>query len=246
MADYRVYEMRPTERFCVVIGLVGILCVCGYLFYASIFFVALLPFIKGPAIKAYCRYRAERRRNQLLLQFRDFLYSLSASFATGRHLCEALEEAARNLGDIYGGSLMENEIQTMIRSIRETGQSEPRTLETFALYSGLADAESFAEVYGTCRKTGGNLVSAVNKAAAVIGEKISIEQEIRTMVSQKKLEGRIIMAMPVILIVFLQTSSPDYLSVMYHTAAGRLLMTGALAAMSAAAIIIERITRIEI
>lgn len=90
------------------------------------------------------------------------------------------------------------------------------------------------------------MVAAVNKAAAVIGEKIGVEQEIRTMVSQKKLEGRIITAMPLLVILFLQTASPEYLSVMYTTLAGRILMSVAVAAIVGAGIMIERITRIDI
>lgn len=159
---------------------------------------------------------------------------------------EALEEAGRNLADIYGGSMMEREIHEMICRIRETGQSELEAVEAFAVRSGLPDAEDFAEVFGACRKTGGDMVAAVNKAAAVIGEKIGVEQEIRTMVSQKKLEGRIITAMPLLVILFLQTASPEYLSVMYTTLAGRILMSIAVAAIVGAGIMIERITRIDI
>lgn len=246
MDDYRSYQMKPVEELCFICGLVGALAICGYLFYGNLFFALLLPFVYKEAKRFYCHYRAESRRNQLLLQFRDFLYSLSGSFAAGRHMGEALEEAERNLADIYGGCLMEQEIAAMRCGIRETGQSELEAVEAFAFRSGLPDAEDFAEVFGACRKTGGDMVAAVNKAAAVIGEKIGVEQEIRTMVSQKKLEGRIIMAMPFLVILFLQTASPDYLAVMYSTLAGRILMTAALGAVVAAGIMIERITRIDI
>lgn len=238
--------MTTAEKLCFICSLSGMLAVCGQMFYGNLMLVFLLPLIYKDGKRFYCDYRAERRRNQLLLQFRDFLYSLSGSFAAGRHMDEALEEAQRNLADIYGESMMETEIAAMCCGIRETGQSELAVIEAFAARSGLDDAEAFAEVFGSCRKTGGDMVAAAGKAAAVIGEKIGIEQEIRTMVSQKKLEGRIIMIMPLLVILFLQTASPDYLSVMYVTLAGRLLMTGALASCLCAAIMIERITRIDI
>lgn len=246
MDDYRAYEMTPVEGLCFFAGLAGVLIVCGILFYGNLIMICLLPLLWKKSKELYCRYRAEKRRNQLLLQFRDFLYSLSGSFAAGRHMEEALEEAGRNLADIYGGSMMEAEAAAMVCRIRETGQSELEAVEDFAARSGLPDAEDFAEVFGACRKTGGDMVAAVNKAAAVIGEKIGVEQEIRTMVSQKKLEGRIITAMPLLVIVFLQCASPDYLSMMYTTLAGRILMSGALCAMAGAGLMIERITQIDI
>ena len=63
---------------------------------------------------------------------------------------------------------------------------------------------------------------------------------------QKKYEGRIITIMPVAIILFLQIMSPDYLQVMYSTAAGRILMSLALAAIVIAYFMIERITSIEV
>ena len=52
--------------------------------------------------------------------------------------------------------------------------------------------------------------------------------------------------MPVVIILFLQMMSPDYLEVMYTTAAGRILMSLALGAIVFAYWMIERITDIEV
>lgn len=141
MDDYRTYEMKPGETLCFFVCLAGALLAFGYLFYGNLFLAVLTPFIWKKSKSLYCGYRAEKRRNQLLLQFRDFLYSLSGSFAAGRHMEEALEEAGRNLADIYGDSMMEREIHEMICRIRETGQSELEAVEAFAVRSGLPDAE---------------------------------------------------------------------------------------------------------
>lgn len=160
---------------------------------------------------------------------------------------EAMEEARENLGELYGSrGLMAGELEHMLRSIQETGEGEVELWQSFARRSGLEDAADFTQVFSACRETGGNLIQAVNKAASVIGEKIAVEMEIRTIVSQKKLEGRIITAMPAIIVVFLQAVSPDYLEVMYVTFGGRILMSLALFAMAGAYVMIERITDIEV
>ena len=44
---------------------------------------------------------AERRMNLLTVQFKDLLYSLSASVAAGRQMGEALVEAEQNLAVMY-------------------------------------------------------------------------------------------------------------------------------------------------
>ena len=247
ITDYSVYQLSKKERM-----QFSILLFCGalgasYVFYASFIPLLLYPLAYMRAEKAYCNYLADRRKNALLLQFRDLLYSLSSSLATGRHMEEALRESEENLLDIYGSeSDLLGEIRDMLRKIKETGDSDLTVIEDFARRAALEDIEDFTEVFRACRETGGNLVVAVNKAAAIIGEKINIEREIKTMVTQKKYEGRIITMMPVVIILFLQMMSPDYLEVMYTTAAGRILMSLALGTIVFAYWMIERITNIEV
>lgn len=246
-SDYHDYCLSKRERTAFILVYILFLCTAGYIFYQSPFPAAIGMIFCRRAAALYCRYKAQRRRKALLMEFRDFLYSLSASFATGRHMHEAVKEAGENLREIYGEeSDMAAETDYMLRRMDETGLTDLEVLTDFSRRSGLEDAEDFAQVYRACRETGGNLVLAVNKAASVIGEKIGIEREIETMVSQKKLEGRIITVMPAMVILFLQLMAADYLDVMYHTLAGRILMTAALGLTLTASVVIERITRIEV
>mgnify|MGYP000362610807 CR=1 FL=1 len=245
--DYNEYALSKKERASFAAGFVSFLCLPGYVFYESLLPAAAGLFAYRKEERFYRNYKAGCRKNALLLQFRDFLYSLSSSFATGRHMTEAIQEAGENLREIYGeNSDMAAETESMLRRIRETGATDLEVLADFSARSHLEEAEDFTQVFRACRETGGNLVAAVNKAATVIGEKINIEREIKTMVAQKKLEGRIITAMPAVIIFFLQLMSADYLDVMYQTLAGRILMSAALGLTLGASIVIERITEIEV
>lgn len=245
--DYNEYRLAKREKIIFLSELVVFLAAAGYVFYAGIFPAAAAPLLYPKAEKIYRGWLARRRKNVLLVQFRDFLYSLSASFASGRHMAEAMEEACENLTEIYGAdSVLVSELLAMLKKMKETGDTDISVWADFSARCHLEDIGDFTAVYAACRETGGNLVAAVNKAASVIGEKITIENEIRTMAAQKKLEGRIITAMPVIIILFLQMMSPEYLEIMYTSLAGRLLMTAALAMAAGAYVVIERITQIEV
>lgn len=245
--DYNEYELSKKEEVLFALCLLLFFGGCGFIFYASFLPAFLAPLFYRPMKVAYRQAAAEKRKNQLLMEFRDFLYSLSSSFASGRHMQEAMEEGMESLHEIYSEKgILENEISQMLAKIRETGEADIDLWNDFAKRSHLEDIQDFTAVYGACRKTGGSLVLAVNKAAAVIGEKISIEREIKLMASQKKLEGRMITALPVIIVLFLQIMSPEYLEVMYTTFAGRILMTMALVLAMGAYVVIEKITRIEV
>ena len=207
----------------------------------------LLPFLLKKGWGIYGDYCRRNRQKALLREFRDFLFSLSASFATGRHMTEAMEEAEGALHNIYGDKgHMSREIQYMLKAIRETGQSDHMVFADFAMRTGLEDVQMLSEVYDACRETGGNMAAAVNKAAALLTEKINIEMEIQTMLSQKKLEGTIIAMMPTAMILFLLLMSPDYLEPMYTTMAGRILMTLALGLNVFAYFWMEKMTNVTI
>ena len=247
VSDYDIYQPDRKEKMAAGAGFALLCSFCGYIFYGTLLWGLMFPFLYPKMLCVYCRFRAERRKRELLGQFRDLLFSLSASFSTGRHMEEAMEEALVNLQEIYGPKvLLVCELSGMLRKMRQTGQADISVWEDFAARSHLSDIMDFTQVFRAVRETGGDLVFAVNKAAAVIGDKIAVEGEIKTMISQKKLEGRLITAMPVFIVLFLQMTSPDYLEVMYGTFAGRILMTLALSATVLAYVMIERITAIEV
>ena len=134
----------------------------------------------------------------------------------------------------------------MTRKIKEASVSEVALWEDLALRSGLEDIDDFAAVFSACRDSGGNIVSAVDRAAGIIVDKINIENEMRTLFSQKKSEGRMVGIMPIVMISFLRITSPGYLEVMYSTLIGRILMTISIIGEIYAILLIEKITKIEI
>lgn len=224
-----------------------ILLLCSYLFYRSLILILAFPLLyeKGKAV--YAAYLIEKRNNQILSEFRDFLYSLSTSFSTGRHMGEGMKEAEQYLTEIHGSqSILANELAFMLKAVEETGETDLEVLQRFAERTALEDIYTFVDVFRSCRETGGDMVSAVSKTANLLSEKIRLEKEIKTMVSQKKFEGRIIGIMPVLVILFLQCMSPSYLEVMYATTAGRMMMTLALSLNVLTILWIERMTNIEI
>ena len=219
----------------------------GMIFYRSMLGVAAAVPVYMATLRKYDQWMDEKKKKELRNQFRDMLYSFSASFSSGRHMAEAMEEAVESLKSIYsGGCMLSEKLEYMLRRIRDTGDSDICVWEEFAFQSGVSEIEEFTQVFRACRDTGGDLIKAADRAASVITDKINIENEIRTMAAQKKLEGKLITAMPVILIVFLGAVSPEYIMPLYETAAGRIIMTAVLAVMTAAYRMIERITSIEV
>ena len=126
------------------------------------------------------------------------------------------------------------------------GENDVSVLRDLADASGLEDVKDFVTVYSICKTTGASLITALGKAAGVIMEKMSIEREIDELVKRKEGEGLVIFAMPALIILFLNLTSPDYIAPLYGTVAGRIIMTAVLASNVGIYAMIQRITNVDI
>ena len=201
----------------------------AYLFYHSIGLSLVFSALSVPGKVIYCNYLAERRKALLTEQFKDVLYSFSASISTGRQIAEAIWEAEQNMRLIYReDSDIVKELSYMTRRINASNDSDEEILRDFARRCEIDDVSNFIDIYYTCRITGGDLIKVVSKAAEMITDKMVIEKEIRTLTAQKRFESKILTGIPILIIGFLQFASPDYFQIMYESAAGRVIMTAAL------------------
>ena len=245
--DYSVYELSDREKMVFYLG--GYICIFAvvYLFYHSV----ILSLLSGVLIKfamPYLRKQlADKRMNRLNLQFKDMLYSLSASVASGRQMEEAIIEAEENLSTMYDeDELIMRELKHMRVSIVENKESDKLLLKDFAARSRSEDISNFVQVYITCRNMGGDLEKIIGHTTEVLTDKINIEREIRAVTSQKKTEGRIISLMPLLMLLFLNMFSYSYIEPLYCTFAGKIIMTGALAATFYGVYLMEKISDIRI
>lgn len=244
--DYSTYAMTVAERVMLLVILAVSLAAAGVLFYDTPIVAAAAPVVFLPASKAYAAEMAERRRIRLRNQFRDLLDSLSSSFAGGRHMYEALEEAEKELSSIYDyDDEIMVEINGMIKHMND-GETDREVISDFAARSGIEDIEVFSRVFGACCETGGDMVRAMSEASSMLADKIKIENGIRAQTAQKKAEGLIISIMPVVIVMFLRIVAPDYIGVLYGNIMGILLMTAALGATVYAYYLIRKITEIEV
>ena len=118
---------------------------------------------------------------------------------------------------------------------------ESDILYDFANRSALEDIRGFIDVYVQCKTTGGNLQKVIMSTIEVIMDKMNIQREIKVIVAQKQMEGKIVAIMPIIVLAFLNLVSPSYLSPMYDTLAGKIIMTISLIGFIAAVIWIFKI-----
>jgi len=246
-ADYRYYIPSGQERLKYYLICAGGLAFTGWLFFDNPVFAVGLALLSVLLEKKWREARAAALRKELAAQFKDMLFSLSASFQSGRHMAEAIREAGNNLLEIYPPEAPINiELDSMKRRMGSGGESEREVLFDFARRSGNEDARNFADVYYTCLTTGGDLCGVVNRTAGILIEKMTIRREIDTLMAQKKYEAKLLTAVPFVILLYLRLSSPEYLSLLYTTAVGLCVMAAALGALAVAYFWSVRIMDIEV
>lgn len=245
--DYNEYKLKNKERIALIVISAGFLLIAGFLYINSFITVVISPIAYGFLSQRYINYIVVKRKTKLRNEFKELLYSFSASFSIGSSMQSAMKDGCKKLREIFNDdSIMLGELEAMITKMETTACDPVLLWEDLASRSMIEDLQLFSEVYRGCTSSGGDMIVAIETAAKTIGEKIEMENNIKLLAKQKLVEGRIIAIIPVIIILLLRLCSPGYIKPMYEVVGGRLIMLAALSISITAIAITERITRIEV
>ena len=203
--DYHVYHMKRVDYL------------LSWILGFAAGFIVLLAFFNTPAValaggivcgavlpKYYRGYKQKKQLNELRMQFKDLLESLTSSYSAGENTVEAFKDVVGDMISIYGEDAdIVQEVQIICTGLKNNINIEELLLD-FARRSGLDDAMSFANVFEVCNRQGSDLKRIVSDTREIINDKIEMEMEIETMLSGSKNELYIMMVMPVVIVVMLK------------------------------------------
>lgn len=182
---------------------------------------ALLPLFLKEELK-------KKRKEKLRLQFKDAILAVASGLNAGYSVENAFSVSLKEMEQIHGGdSMIAGEIRLLLHKTTVNLTFE-EALEDFAKRSGLEDVKTFADVFLTARKSGGELMKIIARTAEIIADKIRIQEDILTVTASKRSEQKIMSGIPLLLVVYIELTSPGFFDVLYTTVFGRLLMTGCL------------------
>jgi tight adherence protein B len=244
--DYDTYIMSKKEKiFYFLIAAIALFAL-GFVFYHN----SIVSLVICPLALLYPKIRTkeiiEKRKTMLNLQFKDMLYTLSSSIASGKPMESAFRDIYKDLSLIYPSedTYIIKELQFIIKRLAINEPVE-EILEDFANRSHLEDIQSFVNVLKTCNRKGGNLVEIIRNTSNVINDKIEIKNEIATLLAQKKFEQKVLSIMPIALIVVLSVTQADYIAPVFNTVLGRVIMTIAIVMIAAGYLISKKIMDIK-
>ncbi|MBR5731130.1 MAG: hypothetical protein IKX89_04230 [Firmicutes bacterium] len=225
-------------------------CVCfllGLLFYRSAWAGLIACLASFPLERYYQSFYAEKRREGLLAGFKDALYTISGAVSAGRQMPSAIRLAAKSSKESFGAdSDICRELLRIDEKYGSTNADMGQLLLEFAERSGIDEIGQFASVYVTCQRCGGDLELACLKCSELLMDRISLKNETRSLIDQKKLDVALLTAMPVVILLGLNLINYAYVSVLYETAAGRVVMSLCLLLIASALLWGIKITGMEL
>lgn len=226
--NYRVYYMKPMEKvlYFIIAFIVG--AAVGYLFYGGlakdefgsptvmtwVLNIVISSVVGIVAGILYLPMRTEqilkKRQNNLKLQFREMLDALSTSLGSGKNIMDSFKSAYDDLSIIYSQETdIIKELLIILDGIANNVDIE-KSLMDFGVRSGIEDIESFANVFETCYRKGGNIKDVIKNTQQIITEKMEVEMEIQTVVAASSNEQMIMTVLPIALIAIIKMMSPEF------------------------------------
>jgi tight adherence protein B len=219
--DYTDYVMSKKEKVLYILLAGVFFYIIGFIFYNSPI-VALIIALMGlyyPKVRK--RQLINKQRQELSMQFKQALFSLSTALAAGKSVENAFRGVSQDIKIIYPdpNAYIIKEFDLITIKI-ENGETIESALSDFSERAKLKDISNFTDVFITCKRTGGDLVEVIRKTSNIISDKLEIKQEISIMIAQKKFEAKILSFAPLVIVAVLSYTSPDYMAPLYQSARG--------------------------
>lgn len=246
MIDYNRYEFTKLEM-AMYAGEWLLLCsVIGWLFYRSIIAIIVMFLFVKFFFKDKKSLLNAKRKKELNIQFKDAISSLSSALAAGYSIENAFIEAYKDLLLVYSkDALIMKELLFIIRKL-EMNETIECLLEDLAKRSGDEDIKSFTEVFTIAKRSGGDFISIIDMTTNSISGKIEVKREIDVILSDKKLEQRIMNVIPIIIILYVGSTSKGFFDSLYRNAFGVIVMTICLGIYGFAYLLGRKIVDVEV
>lgn len=197
-----------------------------YFFYQSIYALPLTLVLGGFFWKNLKRKRRRKKEREFLAQFSECMQavvvSMRAGYAVENGVIESIAEVRMMFGE---GSRMEKELLLVKEGLRNNIAIEKLFL-SMAENTGMDFVKDFATAFSIAKRSGGSIPTVISNFAGLIATRNSMEEEMSTLLSGKRMEQMIMNSMPFGILVYLECTNPGYFDSLYHNLTGVLIMSG--------------------
>jgi len=216
-------------------ALVGLMLSSGGLLLTGLFLLGglALPWL-------YLGFRRKKRIGKFNDQLADTLQLISGGLSAGLSLAQSIDTVVRQ-----GSEPMTTEFKRALMEAR-LGVEIEDGLESIAERMESEDFRWVVMAVRIQRDVGGNLAEVLTQVAATIRERAYLRRQVKSLSAEGKLSAYILCAMPILLLVFLVISRPEYIAPMLYAPIGWLMFGAAAVLMTMGAFWMAKMIKMEV
>lgn len=186
------------------------------------------------------RWLRRRRRLALVRQLPDIADALASALRAGLSLGQALEQIVK-----YQPRPSSQEFSLMLREHR-LGMPLERAMQGLAQRAASRDFHLLVTTLGIARDLGSGLAEALERFASTVRRRLALEERIRALTAQGRMQGWIMGALPIILALVLSMMEPQIMKVLIEKPVGWVVCAVVLVLEFIGFLLIRRIVDIEV
>jgi tight adherence protein B len=176
----------------------------------------------------------KRREKAFMREFAPAIDTIVRSVKTGLPVNEALKLVATEIPEPVAG-----EFRLLTESLK-VGVTMEDGLKRMYERMPTAEVNFFGIVMAIQQKTGGNLSEALGNLAGVLRDRKRMQAKIRAMSSEAKAGAMIIGSLPPAVMIMIYLTTPDYISLLFTTKLGNLMLMGCVAWMTCGVLVMKK------
>lgn len=189
-----------------------------WLLTGSIFLAVVLALVIAFLPQKVYAWLRKRRIDKIQEQLPDAMQMLSGSLRAGVGFAPAMEILVQD-----GQPPLSQELALVLRE-QHLGVRTEEALEHFAERVPIVDAKLFVSAVNISREVGGNLAETLGTLAVTLRRRLIMENKVKALTSQGRLQGIVMAMLPVFLIGYLTLIYSETMEPMFHTWHGWLVM----------------------
>ena len=188
----------------------------------------------------YVLVRIERRASSFTNQLGDCLTMVANALRAGFSFLQAMEMISKEMEPPIS-----DEFKHVMRDIG-LGATTERALDDMDKRVGSPDFSLVVTAVLIQQQVGGDLAQILDTISETIQDRIRMRREVKTLTTQGRMSGWILILTPIAMALFMTSSDPNYLDPLLKNPIGQMILGATIVMEIIGAIVIKRIVDIEV
>ena len=234
------FERSPTELVAItIVATVAVVLLLGVVLGTPA--MAVLSLLLGPlALRLTVQHKLHKQRELFASQLPNHIQELASTMRAGHSLVSGI--------DTLADSAVEPSRSEWKRVVADEQLGVPleAAIRPLAKRMDCADIEQIALVANLQTRSGGNMADVLERVADGVRERADLRRELVSLTAQARLSRWVITGLPPGMVVILAIVHPNYLSPLFQTTTGQILLALATGMVVVGSLIMRTITNVKV